>query len=84
MLSALKPRRPANDPVPIYLILAAGQAFFFSLIFMVNLIYQATVVGLNPLQKVLVGTVLSPIVFLYQRLIVGDSGVAEVEPKIVD
>ncbi|MGI8963811.1 MAG: hypothetical protein ACR2GI_04845 [Thermomicrobiales bacterium] len=83
-MSALKPRRPANDPVPIYLILAAGQAFFFALLFTVTLIYQATVVGLNPLQMVLVGTVLSPIAFLYQRLIVGDSGVAEVEPKIVD
>ncbi|MBA2776359.1 MAG: hypothetical protein H0U31_06460, partial [Chloroflexia bacterium] len=78
-MSALKPRRPANNPVPIYLILAAGQACSFALIFTVNLIYQATVVGLNPLQMVLVGTVLMPIVFLYKRLIVRDSGVVEVE-----
>jgi len=84
VLSALKPRQPTNDPVPIYLILAAGQAFFFSLIFTVNLIYQATVVGLNPLQMVLVGTVLMPIVFLYKRLIVRDSGVVEVEPNKAD
>ena len=66
MLSALKSRQPANDPVPIYLILAAGQAFFFSLIFTVNLIYQATVVGLDPLQMVLVGTVLEATCFLFE------------------
>jgi len=34
------------------------SAMFFSAVVAVNLVYQATVVGLNPLQLVLVGTLL--------------------------
>ena len=66
MVSRFAPWRPANDPAPIYLILSAGQAFFFSLIFTVNMVYQATVVGLSPLQLVLVGTVLEATCFLFE------------------
>lgn len=66
MLRVLRPRRPAANPVPIYLLLAAGQAFCFSLIFTVNMIYQVTVVGLDPLQLVLVGTVLEATCFLFE------------------
>src|SRR4051794_34868210 len=51
------PRRLVADPVSIYLILMGGRAFFFCLIFTVDMIYQATVVGLNPFQMVLAGTV---------------------------
>jgi DHA3 family tetracycline resistance protein-like MFS transporter len=49
---------------PTYFILAGASAFFFTLVFTVNLIYQVTLVGLNPLQLVLVGTVLEITVFL--------------------
>jgi DHA3 family tetracycline resistance protein-like MFS transporter len=66
VLSFLLERRQRNNPVPIYLILAAGQAFCFSLIFTVNMIYQVTVVGLNPLQMVLAGTVLEATCFLFE------------------
>lgn len=66
MVSRFAPSRPANDPAPIYLILSAGQAVCFSLIFTVNMVYQATVVGLDPLQLVLVGTVLEATCFLFE------------------
>lgn len=59
-------RRPAHDPVPIYLLLIGGQSFLFALMFTVNLIYQATTVGLNPFQLVLVGTVLEATCFLFE------------------
>ena len=66
MLSSLLVRRQRNDPVPVYLILMAGQAVCFSLFFTVQLIYQATVVGLDPFQMVLVGTVLEVTCFLFE------------------
>src|SRR3954462_544211 len=58
VLSSLFERRQRQDPVPIYLILAAGQAVCFSLFFTIQLVYQVTFIGLNPLQMMLVGTVL--------------------------
>jgi DHA3 family tetracycline resistance protein-like MFS transporter len=51
---------------PVYLTMQAAQGLFFSLIFTVNLVYHATTVGLNPLQLVLVGTVLEGSVFLFE------------------
>ena len=66
MFTHLLQRRQDRDPVPVYLLLAGGQAFFFSLIFTVNMIYQATVVGLSPLQLVLVGTTLEATCFLFE------------------
>jgi DHA3 family tetracycline resistance protein-like MFS transporter len=51
---------------PLYLIMQGGHGFFFSLIVTVNLVYHATVVGLNPFQMVLVGTVLELSVLLLE------------------
>ena len=47
-----------------YLFLCAGISFAFTTVVTVNLIYQAETVGLNPLQLVLVGTVLEAAVFI--------------------
>lgn len=55
-------RRPGA--APLYLIFEGGLGFFFSLAFTINLVYQYTVVGLNPLQLVLVGTTLEATAFL--------------------
>ena len=54
----------ADDPVPVYLLLAGGSEFLYTLVFTINMIYQATVVGLSPLQLVLVGTTLEAVAFL--------------------
>jgi DHA3 family tetracycline resistance protein-like MFS transporter len=66
VLALLLNRRQRDNPVPVYLALAAGQAICFSLFFTVQLIYQVTVVGLDPLQMVLVGTVLEVTCFLFE------------------
>ena len=65
-LSPVFSRRQLNNPVPVYLVLMAGQAVCFSLFFTVQLIYQVTVVDLNPFQMVLVGTVLEATCFLFE------------------
>lgn len=54
------------DPTRIFLILRGGSAFFHTLIFTVNLVYQAETVGLSPLQLVLVGTTLEMSAFLFE------------------
>src|SRR5215204_4158859 len=64
--SSLFARDRSSNPVPVYLVLMAGQALCFSLFFTVHLIYQVTVVGLDPFQMVLVGTVLEVTVFLFE------------------
>lgn len=46
--------------------MTAGSSLFYDLIFTVNMVYQATVVGLNPLQLVLVGTTLEVSAFLFE------------------
>jgi len=51
---------------PVYLLLEAVSGFSFRLVFTVNLVYQVTVVGLNPLELVLVGTVLEATAFLFE------------------
>lgn len=66
VLSSLLDRRRRNDPVPVYLALMAGQSICFALFFTVQLVYHVTVVGLNPLQLVLVGTVLEVTCFLFE------------------
>lgn len=66
MSSSLLDRRQRNNPVPIYLLLAAGQSICFSLFFTVQLIYQVTVIGLDPLQMVLVGVVLEITCVLFE------------------
>src|SRR5215212_1699967 len=57
VLAFLRPRRQRQNPVPVDLALVTGQAICFSLFFTVQLIYQVTVAGLDPLRMVLVGTV---------------------------
>lgn len=66
MLSSLLAGRRRYQPVPVYLVLMTGQAVCFSLFFTVQLIYHVTVVGLNPFQMVLVGTVLEITCFLFE------------------
>jgi len=66
VLSSLLDRRRRTDPVPVYLVLMAGQAICSSLFFTVQLIYQVTVVGLDPFQMVLVGTVLEATCVLFE------------------
>src|SRR6266540_2941052 len=51
-------------PVPVYLWLAGGSAACYWLVFTLNLVYQVKVIGLSPLQLVLVGTVLEASVFI--------------------
>jgi DHA3 family tetracycline resistance protein-like MFS transporter len=50
----------------IYLVYNACTALFFAIVFTANLIYQVTVVSLNPLQLVLVGAVLESACFIFE------------------
>jgi DHA3 family tetracycline resistance protein-like MFS transporter len=52
--------------IPVYMALIGGGSFFSTLVFTVNLIYQVQVAHLNPLQLVLVGTVLEGTAFLFE------------------
>jgi DHA3 family tetracycline resistance protein-like MFS transporter len=52
--------------VPVYLLLVGGGAFFSTMVFTVNLVYQVQDAHLNPLQLVLVGTVLEGACFLFE------------------
>ena len=54
------------DPTRLFLILRGGSAFLHTLIFTVNMVYQAETVGLSPLQLVLVGTTLEMSAFLFE------------------
>ncbi|WP_050613961.1 MFS transporter [Bacillus testis] len=56
--------RLKKEPVHVYIQLQFWSQFFFSSVFTVNLLYQATIVQLNPLQLILVGTVLEATVLL--------------------
>ncbi|MBI5958942.1 MAG: MFS transporter [Chloroflexi bacterium] len=55
-----------RDAFFIFLSMEGAVAFSFSLIFTVNMVYQVTVVELNPLQLVLVGTLLESTIFLFE------------------
>ncbi|MCC6705440.1 MAG: MFS transporter [Thermomicrobiales bacterium] len=55
-----------NNPVSVYVLLMAGQALCFSLFFTVQLVYHVTVIGLSPLQLVLIGTVLEVTCFVFE------------------
>lgn len=48
------------------MVLRFFSAMFFAVIVTVNLVYQATVVGLNPLQLVLVGALLEFVTFVFE------------------
>ena len=50
----------------VYMILESSSSLFISLIFTVNLVYHLTVVELNPLQLVLIGTILEATVFIFE------------------
>lgn len=54
------------DATRVYLIYSGINSFSLSMAFTVNLVYQATKVGLNPLQLVLVGTMLEATAFLFE------------------
>ncbi len=53
-----------NRALKTYVGMRACFALIFAVIVTVNLVYQASVVGLNPLQLVLVGTLLESVTFL--------------------
>jgi DHA3 family tetracycline resistance protein-like MFS transporter len=55
-----------NNPLQLYVRLRFLSALFFSTIITVNLVYQTTVVALNPLQLVLVGTLLEAVCFIFE------------------
>jgi DHA3 family tetracycline resistance protein-like MFS transporter len=55
-----------RDAYHVYLLMEGSLALFVGLIFTVNMVYQATTVGLNPLQLVLVGTTLELVVFVFE------------------
>ena len=50
----------------MYLLFSAISALLFSMIFTVNMVYQVDVIGLNPLQLILVGTALEASCFLFE------------------
>lgn len=60
------PGQRSLDAATAYLLIAGGASFFFTLTFTVSSIYRVTVAGLNPLQLVLVGTVLELSVLLFE------------------
>ncbi len=53
-----------RDAYRIYLLIEGAASLFFTLVFTVNMVYQVTVIELNPLQLVLVGTLLEGIIFV--------------------
>ena len=55
-----------HNALSIYSQLRFTSALLFSVIVTVNLVYQATIVGLNPLQLILVGTMLETVSFLFE------------------
>ncbi len=55
-----------RDAYRVYLLIEAATSLFFFIIVTVNLVYQVEVAKLNPLQLVLVGTVLEGTSFLFQ------------------
>jgi len=67
VLSSLlwRPLRPA-DATRTYYLLGAGSSCFFVLAFTLAQVYYFTVVGLSPLEMVLVGTVLEATCFLFE------------------
>jgi DHA3 family tetracycline resistance protein-like MFS transporter len=61
-------RRPLReaDAIPTFYALTAVTAFAFAACFTLNLVFQYRVVGLDPFQMVLVGTVLEVTCFLFE------------------
>ncbi|MEP6630492.1 MAG: MFS transporter, partial [Lapillicoccus sp.] len=59
------PMRPAR-PQTVYYLLGGGTSFLLVLAFTLNQVYYVTVVGLGPLEMVLVGTLLEATCFLFE------------------
>ncbi|MHC0036933.1 MFS transporter [Pseudoneobacillus sp. C159] len=55
-----------KDPYQVYIYTCFLSQLFFTFVFTVNLLYHVQVVKLDPLQLVLVGTVLEAAVFLFE------------------
>jgi len=55
-----------SEPYQIYLLQEGVSAFLMTMIFTASSIYQVTVVGLTPLQLVLVGTTLEAAAFIFE------------------
>ncbi len=55
-----------RNPKFVYLTASAVVGFIFSIVFTVSQIYRVQTVGLNPLQLVLVGTVLEVTAFIFE------------------
>ena len=55
-----------RDAYAVYLLFEGAAALFYSLIFTVSSLYQVLVVGLDPLQLVLVGTTLEVVAFCFE------------------
>ncbi|MGG1679768.1 MFS transporter [Neobacillus sp. NRS-1170] len=55
-----------KDPYKVYIFTCFLSQLFFTFIFTMNLLYQVEIVKLDPLQLVLVGTVLEAAVFLFE------------------
>ena len=53
-------------PLLVYLALEGSASMLFAMVFNVNILYQVTIAKLNPLQLVLVGTMLETTVFLFE------------------
>ncbi len=51
---------------PLYIVMRAVNAFAFALVLTYELVYQTSVVGLNPFQLVLVGVVLESMTFFFE------------------
>lgn len=56
----------SKDPTFVYLVLRAGGALFFNVIVTTNVVYEVEVAHFNPLQLLLVGTVLELTCFVFQ------------------
>lgn len=54
------------DAFRVYLLITGVSSLLFGMIFTLNLVYQAEVIGLNPLQLVLVGTLLEATAFIFE------------------
>ncbi len=54
------------NPKLVFMLMTAGSSLFYDLVFTVNMVYQVTIVGLNPLQLVLVGTTLEVTAMLFE------------------
>ena len=56
----------SKDPTFVYLVLRAGGALFFNVVATTNLVYQVEVAHFDPLELLLVGTVLELTCFVFQ------------------